>query len=326
MVAAVSVRENGFAEMAYIGAKPWHGLGQELPEGQPIEVWAKAAGMDWDVMSSPCMFAYPETDMEIPVAAQFNEKKVLYRSDSKEPLSVVGHKYHVVQPGEVLEFFRDLTYANDMRLSTAGVLFGGRRFWALAEIGENFKVADGDEIKGNLLLTTSVDGTLATTAKFVSTRVVCNNTLSWALNKESGQMVKVSHRSQFDPDAVKIDMGVYAESWERFTSNVVVLGKTKVNDKKAKQFFEEISRNAKGEVSRLKVERLDNFYRNGIGADMSKGSAWGLLNAVTEMYTHGTNTTKGDNSNKFWSAYNGVWSNEKTKAYNLLMDQYAKAA
>ena len=256
----------------------------------------------------------------------FDDKKTLIRSDTKAPLSVVGRKYHVVHPGEVLEFFRDLTYMNDMRLSTAGVLFGGRRFWALAEIGENFELANGDQIKGNLLLTTSVDGTLATTAKFVSTRVVCNNTLSWALNREQGQMVKVSHRSEFDPEDVKIDMGVYSDSWNEFTSNVTVLSRTKVNAKKAKQFFDEMSTNGKGEVSRLKVERLDNFYRNGQGADLSKGTAWGLLNAVTEMYTHGTNQTKGDNSNKFWSAYNGVWSNEKTKAYQLLMEKYAKAA
>lgn len=325
MVAAVHVREDGFAEMAYIGAKPWHGLGQELEKNQPIEVWMKAAGMDWEVLSSPAFYSYLNEDGNA-VTEIFDDKKVLFRSDTKAPLSVVGHKYHVVHPGEVLEFFRDLTYLNDMHLSTAGVLFGGRRFWALAEIGDTFELANGDQIKGNLLLTTSVDGTLATTAKFVSTRVVCNNTLTWALNKEQGHMVKVSHRSEFSPEDVKIDMGVYNDSWNRFTENVTVLSASKVNDKKAKQFFEEISRNGKGEVSRLKVERLDNFYRNGQGADLSKGTAWGLLNAVTEMYTHGTNKTNGDNSNKFWSAYNGVWSNEKTKAYQLLMDQYAKKA
>lgn len=323
MVDAVSVRENGFAEMAYIGAKPWHGLGQELQENAPIEIWLREAGMDWDVHSSPAAFTYTDDDGQ-EWQDEFAEKKVLFRSDTKAPLSVVGHKYHIVQPGEVLEFFRDLTYTNDMKLSTAGVLFGGRRFWALAEIGEDFTVGDSDAIKGNLLLTTSVDGTLATTAKFVSTRVVCNNTLSWALNKENGQMVKVSHRSVFDANAVKIDMDIYNDSWAEFTKNVTVLSRTRTNAKTSNRFFKEMATNAKGEVSKLKVERLNDFYQNGVGSDMSKGTAWGLLNAVTEMYTHGTNkSNKGDNSNKFWSGYNGVWANEKTKAYNLLMEQYA---
>ena len=38
--------------MAYIGDTPWHGLGSQLPKNQPIEVWAKEAGMDWRIESS----------------------------------------------------------------------------------------------------------------------------------------------------------------------------------------------------------------------------------------------------------------------------------
>ncbi|WP_240327433.1 hypothetical protein [Burkholderia sp. IDO3] len=33
--------------MAYVGAEPWHGLGNKLAPKQPLEVWAQAAGMDW---------------------------------------------------------------------------------------------------------------------------------------------------------------------------------------------------------------------------------------------------------------------------------------
>lgn len=35
----------GAAEMAYVGAKPWHGLGQQLAAGATIEQWKAAAGM-----------------------------------------------------------------------------------------------------------------------------------------------------------------------------------------------------------------------------------------------------------------------------------------
>ena len=38
--------------MAYVGTTPWHGLGQQLSPNQPIEVWAKQAGMDWRIESS----------------------------------------------------------------------------------------------------------------------------------------------------------------------------------------------------------------------------------------------------------------------------------
>ena len=39
-------------QMAYVGQTPWHGLGNQLTPNQPIEVWAKQAGMDWQIESS----------------------------------------------------------------------------------------------------------------------------------------------------------------------------------------------------------------------------------------------------------------------------------
>ena len=37
----------GKAEIAYANATPWHGLGQQLTQDAPIEVWRKEAGLDW---------------------------------------------------------------------------------------------------------------------------------------------------------------------------------------------------------------------------------------------------------------------------------------
>ena len=42
--------------MAFTGATPWHGLGNQLTENQPIEVWAKQAGMDWAIKETPVRF------------------------------------------------------------------------------------------------------------------------------------------------------------------------------------------------------------------------------------------------------------------------------
>ncbi|WP_253256718.1 DUF932 domain-containing protein [Stenotrophomonas sp. VV52] len=121
--------------MAYAGEKPWHGLGNNLAPQQPIEVWRQEAGMDWKIERSEVR--YITGSNSVGVINAFPEQKVLYRSDSKCPLAVVSKRFQVVQPGEILEFYRDLTACSGFELETAGVLRGGRKFWALARTGQS---------------------------------------------------------------------------------------------------------------------------------------------------------------------------------------------
>ena len=163
--------------MAYIGDEPWHGLGHKLQPKQPIEVWAQQAGMQFDIKEAPVRFMTEEIG-SLGAIHSYADNKVLYRSDTKAPLSVVSSRYQVVQPREVLEFYRDLTQISGFELETAGVLKGGRKFWALARTGDSAVIRGDDVINGYVLLATACDGTLATTAQFTSIRVVCNNTLA----------------------------------------------------------------------------------------------------------------------------------------------------
>ena len=49
--------------MAYAGATPWHGLGNNLPQKQPIEVWQREAGMDWSIAHSDVLFNVADDGM-----------------------------------------------------------------------------------------------------------------------------------------------------------------------------------------------------------------------------------------------------------------------
>jgi len=121
--------------MAYAGEKPWHGLGNKLAPQQPIEVWRQQAGMDWKIEESEVRYITGNNNLGVINA--FPEQKVLYRSDTRAPLAVVSKRFKVVQPGEILEFYRDLTSHSGFELETAGVLREGRKFWALARTGQS---------------------------------------------------------------------------------------------------------------------------------------------------------------------------------------------
>ena len=222
--------------MAYVGQTPWHGLGNQLTVNQPINTWLVEAGMNWTIESSDVLFNVSPDGMHIRSQP---DSKVLYRSDNLSPLSVVSNRYQIVQPYEILHFYKDLVSAGRFSLETAGVLKGGRKLWALASTGQETLLKGKDQVKAYLLLATSCDGTLCTTAQFTSVRVVCNNTLQIAVGDRTGA-VKVPHSAKFDPKAVKETLGIGISSWDSFIKNIKELSKREVSPQEADAFFREL--------------------------------------------------------------------------------------
>ncbi|MCW6026826.1 DUF932 domain-containing protein [Stenotrophomonas sp. SRS1] len=272
---------------AYTGQTPWHGLGNKLSKQQSIEVWKRSAGMDWSIEESEVQFATEESGLH-----SFPENKVLFRSDTRAPLAVVSKRFQVVQPGEILEFYRDLTQESGFELETAGVLRQGRKFWALARTGQSVALRGRDRVNGYLLLATACDGTLATTAQLTSIRVVCNNTLAISLRHGEGA-IKVPHRSQFDPAVVKRQLGITVSAWGEFSNRIKVLSECRVDPDSAEGLLRRVltytSQGANPVVNERAVSNVRSLFQGaGRGAqfDSSQGTAWGLLNGITEYVDH----------------------------------------
>jgi len=280
--------------MAYVGATPWHGLGNQLSPKQPLEVWQQEAGMNWQIQESPVRFMADAVG-HLSTIHTFPEQKVLYRSDSKEALSVVSQRYQVVQPREVLEFYRDLTEHSGYELETAGVLKGGRKLWALARTGQSTAIKGNDVVNGYLLLATSCDGTLATTATPTTVRVVCNNTLTISLSGAT-RAIKVPHSTRFDSQAVKKQLGIAVSQWDEFMYRMRTLSERKVQWTEAMSFFMEVLCDTSAHdpipnvlPNKRAMEKVQSLYEGkGRGSEMesARGTAWGLLNAVTEYVDH----------------------------------------
>lgn len=306
--------------MAFVGQTPWHGLGNQLTRNQPIEVWAEQAGMNWKIESSNVTYI-AKNERGQNILMPYEEQRVLYRSDTHEPLSVVSQRYQEVQPKEILEFYRDLTEQSGFELETAGVLKGGRKFWALARTGQSAALKGKDVSNGYILLATACDGTLATTAQFTSIRVVCNNTLAIALRGQnsSAGVVKVPHSTKFDADKIKQQLGISIKTWDEYMYEMKQLSQRKVTQTEAAAYFDAVFNNTS--LSPIEQdEGIIQFYRNvasqanhinkadnktepngramskvmtmfnghGRGAELSsaKDTAYGLLCSITEFTDH----------------------------------------
>ncbi|MEG1155972.1 MAG: DUF932 domain-containing protein [Acinetobacter sp.] len=328
-------------QMAYVGETPWHGLGNQLTQNQPIEFWAQQAGMDWRIETSDVSYmAKNERDQSIIMP--YEEQRVLYRSDTHAPLSVVSQRYQEVQPMEILEFYRDLTEQSGFELETAGILKGGKKFWALARTGQSTALKGKDVSHGYILLATACDGSLATTAQFTNIRVVCNNTLAIALRGQSGSagVVKVPHSTKFDADKVKQQLGVSVRAWDEHMYEMKQLSQRKVTQGEAAAFFDAVFNNTSMSVTDQE-ENIIQFYRNvanpnptkekaepngramskamimfngqGRGAELSsaKNTAYGLLCSITEFADHERRAMSTDH--RLDSAWFGAGANLKQR-------------
>ncbi|MDC5259294.1 DUF932 domain-containing protein [Acinetobacter baumannii] len=303
--------------MAFVGQTPWHGLGNQLSPHRPIEVWAKQAGMDWRIESSNVSYMAKNARGQ-SIIMPYEEQRVLYRSDTHTPLSVVSQRYQEVQPKEILEFYRDLTEQSGFELETAGVLKGGKKFWALARTGQSAALKGKDVSNGYVLLATACDGTLATTAQFTSIRVVCNNTLAIALRGQdsSAGVVKVPHSTKFDAEKIKQQLGISVRAWDEHMYEMKQLSQRKVTHQEAAAYFDAVfnnttmssteqeesiiqyylkassmdkKSNSKSEPNgRAMSKAMEMFNGQGRGAELSsaKDTAYGLLCSITEFVDH----------------------------------------
>lgn len=332
--------------MAFVGQTPWHGLGNQLPQNQPIEVWAQQAGMDWRIESSNVSFM-AKNERGQNILMPYEEQRVLYRSDTHAPLSVVSQRYQEVQPKEILEFYRDLTEQSGFELETAGVLKGGRKFWALARTGQSAALKGKDVSNGYILLATACDGTLATTAQFTSVRVVCNNTLAIALRGQnsSAGVVKVPHSTKFDAEKIKQQLGISVHAWGEHMYEMKQLSQRKVTQQEAAAYFDAVFNNTNLSIAE-QDESIIQFYRNvatpkqinspkadnktepngramskvmamfnghGRGAELAsaKDTVYGLLCSITEFVDHERRAISTDH--RLDSAWFGVGANLKQR-------------
>lgn len=319
---------NNRNNIAFVGDTPWHGLGQRLTPGLSVLDWQREAGLDFAVERATVEYQRDH------IAHQFLARNVLYRSDTGAPLSVVGDKYKIVQPGQIMDFFAKLASAGGFTLETAGSLSGGQRIWALAKLGDGADIIGHDRVSPYLLLATSFDGTLSTIAKFTTVRVVCNNTLTIAApaneRLKGGPVVsavRVTHSDTFKPDAIRASLGIATNAWERFKINARLLANRALDaglvaDMTYELLEPTVATNPGLAVPDIRGTRgykriVSLFEGEARGAALTEGpSAWAWLNAVTEFVDWERGRTPDTRINGAWF---GAGDTLKTRALELAL-------
>lgn len=131
------------------------------------------------------------------------------RDTDNAVLSVVGDDWNEFQNEDAFNFFNQFVEAGGMEMHTAGSLKGGKRVWALAKIlNSDICFGNNDVASPYLLFTNPHEYGFSIDVRLTGIRVVCDNTITIALNQTNSKFVKISHRGKFDAAVVHEAIGL----------------------------------------------------------------------------------------------------------------------
>lgn len=294
--------------MFSVREKPWHyeltkdatKIIQEAPNSHDALV---AAGLDWTVESKPI---YDERNGNI-----ISGYKANVRSSDGRVLGIVGTRYKIVQNKDAFQFTDNLI-GGDVRYETAGSLLGGTKVWMLVKMPE--KKICGDDVETYVCFTNSHDGKGSVKAVVTPIRVVCNNTLNLAINKarrswsmrHQGDIEKKIEEARHTLKLTDIYMEELAKQAERWAN--VTINEEAIQNALNKLFpvKEDDSDRKKKNAQQMKDNYMVCYFAPDLNA--FRGTAWGAINAMTDMVSHSepikkTTNYKANNWNRIMNGH-----------------------
>lgn len=236
------------------------------------------------------------------------------------PLHVPKNSYAPIDNRAVWEMTKRALKDVDAKVSCAGTLEAGRKFFVSVQLGQDggkFKV-NNDEFGANFNVITSHDGSFAVEAFDSMIRIICMNTLRWSREAASEMKFKIYH-CQGAPAAMH-NMGPLINrillGRETFRNNMEFLASIPTTKEAVRllllgYFAADQELTTKKPVEKLAknsfnmADEITVLFERGLG---NKGQTlYDALNGATEYWTGGDGT--------------GVKANEEVKAYKANFGQ-----
>lgn len=282
---------------------PWHKLGKIVDNRMTSRECIEEALLDYTVVKAPVYVKYKENliiDGKEQRGTLIPDKYATYREDTGVAFNVVGSNYEVIQNRDAFNFFDEIVGQDRAIYETAGALGNGETVFITAKLPDHLLIGGKDTINQYILLTMSHDGSGSIIAKFTPVRVVCNNTLTSALN--GGKNVfKIKHtksaksRMEEAQQLLQITYKSGIATQELYQ----MLTKVNINDSTREKYFfdlfltpEELAGVARGVniwntndlISTKKKNQLAKLFEYaevGPGQDMFRGTAYNAYNAIS---------------------------------------------
>lgn len=298
-------KTTGEAAVAYTGATPWHRCGQVITDPYDLLAGLKQAHADFEVETVPMFHDIGDETTPDGCFDRIPNRVVIRRTDTQVPLGVATDRYQPMQTRDGMDFLNEVLGKGKVRLEVAGVLGQGERVWVLVRLeGGQLPIIGDDVIEKFLLFALGHDGQFNFISVFTPVRVVCQNTLTAAMNKAKvDEVIKIRHTGDVQAK-LKMAANLLRNAGVFFTEvaeSYRYLASKQVDTKVLLSYMMEVcDQNVPFESTSQKVKNRIELYQRahetGLGSDIKgvRGTLWGAYNAVTEVVDHQLSLNKAD--------------------------------
>lgn len=340
----------------------WHNLGQVYDRPLTVVEALQGANADFNVRKDMMLHITPEMVDKImngePINHLFTKADIVsshgvnVREDNHDMLGVVGSSYTVVQNKTGFEFI-DVLCNGELGsekpfIETAGVLGKGERIFITAKMPTNLRIGDSkDEIMDYILFTNSHDGSSAVTAFFTPVRVVCNNTLNYALSTARNKVTfrhtpgitnQLDFSKQEQIEMVRGLMNVHEQYKNELTARLAAMAKEPITPLKMKELVaqailtpEQLRALATNNMNILTVDEISaqkknvytgmlNTIESGVGQELWRGSKLWVANGITTYFQNHKDWKDNDNRKKQESKLSSLVEGEASKVNQKVFD------
>lgn len=322
-----SFAENGSRERA------WHGLGEVVNEPMFVADALKLCRADYNVQLQPIVVLNESLvkamdNGEMIDASTLRDllidgKMATMRTDLNTALGITSDAYGIVQNIDAFKFVDMLCSGlNSDRnekptIECCGVLGKGERVFVTCKMPEDIILnpRTDDRIETYVVFTTSHDGTGSVRCMVTNVRVVCSNTLNWAMKHNSGRIAfrhssKVMSRldllNKENAEFAYKTLGLWREYETAFKDSLEHLRNIKLAERDLDNIIAEIALADEAKKVFLETRNIEhediatrgrNIFlgmkecmESGIGQDiLERGNALWAINGITSFYQNEAN-------------------------------------
>jgi phage/plasmid-like protein (TIGR03299 family) len=304
-------------QMMFVGATPWHGLGNKVDADIGVEDAIVAAGLDWEVGLKDL-----QTVDGVPVS-----HRATYRKTDGSILGVVGPRYTPLQNRDSFDWFQPFIDAGECGIHTAGSLHSGQKVWVLAQLNrDSSEIVPGDDVSKFILLSNSHDGTTAIRVGYTPIRVVCANTLAWAHSNTNSQLIRIRHTrsSKNNLENVRDIMDNINAGFEATAEQFRFLASKNFNQADIRRYVKTmlgIEGTIDGDIKTRTRNIMDEILALVEGPKQSatnvRGTWWAAYNGYNEYLNYNKGRTEDNRLDSLWFGAN---ANDNIKALEKAME------